>query len=477
MSKWKYDIPKDKCSVSEQKAFALQKPYTGKFTFGSQMKRKITEKDKQNSLRLFALSSEEPLPSEFSWRDKAGIAPPRNQAGCGCCWSFAIVSALGDRYFIKYQKDYNLKDIIYLSPTWLVTIAYNFFTELFGSRINGNNTCDSGGDPFSVCEFLGMTTEEARKNGYLNVEPGVKLDICWPYQLITGKNGNNQGTWVFPDNLANVNNNQACWNCTDPNILKDKDKILFKIRKGGVKNLLVMSGRTINREGTIKAIQKDLQFNGPMVCGFQIYGSFMDYWKNLKPTPNKKPEKLSDIYMLNQNNAGKSQGGHAVTIVGWGTFPNSDRRINNGKPIRYWVMRNSWGTNSADGGYGYIAFSTDWDPNTRLEVDVPQEVDYDRQGNIIWQGGMFGITPGDFPQKYLEYFQNKNIISKPEQNITSKPEQNVVSQDKKCVCDNKKFANVFTNLNTGQNTLLIILAILAVALIAYGIYKIKSRQQ
>jgi hypothetical protein len=473
MSKWKYDVPKDKCSVSEQKAFALQKPYTGRFTLGSQMKRKITEKDKQNSLRLFTLSSEVPLPSDFTWRDKAGIIPPRNQAGCGCCWSFAIASALGDRYFIKYQKDHNLKDIIYLSPTWLVTIAYNFFSELFGSRINGNNTCDTGGDPFSVCEFLEMTADEAKKNGYLNVEPGVKLDICWPYQLITGKNGNNKGTWIFPDNLANTNN-QACWNCTDPNVLKDKDKILFKIRKGGVKNLLVMSGKTINREGTIKAIQKDLQFNGPMVCGFQTFDSFMKYWKNLKPTPNKKPEKLSDIYLAPQGE--RSQGGHAVTIVGWGTFPNSDRRINNGKPIRYWVMRNSWGTNSADGGYGYIAFSTDYQPNTKLEVDVPQEVDYDRQGNIIWQGGMFGITPGDFPNKYLEYF-NKNIKDdKNIKNITSKPDQNVVSQDKKCVCDNKKFRSVFTNLNTGENVLLIILAVLAVALIAYGLYRMKTKQ-
>jgi hypothetical protein len=151
-------------------------------------------------------------------------------------------------------------------------------------------------------------------------------------------------------------------------------------------------------------------------------------------------------------------------------------------------MRNSWGTNNADGGYGYIAFSTDWDPNTKLEVDVPQEVDYDRQGNIIWQGGMFGITPGDFPREYLEYFQNKNTTSEPEQNnnTTSKPEQNnnttskpdqnvVVNQDKKCVCDNT-FANTFTNLNTGQNILLIILAIIAVALIAYGIYRIINKQ-
>jgi hypothetical protein len=139
-------------------------------------------------------------------------------------------------------------------------------------------------------------------------------------------------------------------------------------------------------------------------------------------------------------------------------------------------MRNSWGTNSADGGYGYIAFSTDYQPNTKLEVDVPQEVDYDRQGNIIWQGGMFGITPGDFPNKYLEYF-NKNIKDdKNIKNITSKPDQNVVSQDKKCVCDNKKFRSVFTNLNTGENVLLIILAVLAVALIAYGLYRMKTKQ-
>lgn len=405
MSNWKYQIPQNKCQVSEQKAFALQKPYTGPFRFGSQMKRKISEQDRQNSLRLFNLTSAAPLPANFSWRGQPGIDRPRNQANCGCCWSFAIAAALGDRYFIKYKKDYNLKEIINLSPTWLVTIAYNLFSKMYGETINGNNTCDTGGDPFSACEFLQMTEQEAKSKGYLNVNPGIKLDICWPYQLITGKNGNSTGTWIFPDNLTNVNKNQACWNCTDPKVLKDKDKILFKIRKGGVKNLLVMSGRNINREGTIKAIQKDLQANGPMICGFQIFESFMDYWKYLKPTPNKAPVNLKDIFMLNPSKPGKSSGGHAVTIVGWGTFPNSNKQINNGKPIRYWVMRNSWGANSADGGYGYIAFSTDWQPNMKMEVDVPQEAETDRQGNIVWQGGMFGITPGDFPEKYLEYFK------------------------------------------------------------------------
>ena len=460
MSKWNYEVPQNKCQVSEQKAFALQKPYRGKFTFGSRMKRKITEKDKQNSLRLFALSSEEPLPDNFSWRDKAGIVPPRNQAGCGCCWSFAIVSALGDRYFIKYQKDHSLKDIIYLSPTWLVTIAYNFFSELYRSKIDGNNTCDTGGDPFTVCEFLEMNTEEARRSGYLNVEPGVKLDICWPYQLITGRNSNNKGVWVFPDNLSNINDDKACWNCKDPNVLKDRDKILFKIRKGGVKNLLVMSGRTINREGTIKAIQKDLQFNGPMVCGFQIYESFMAYWKNLKPTPSKKPGKLQDIYMLNPNNPDKSQGGHAVTIVGWGTFPNSNLQINNGNPIRYWIMRNSWGTDSADGGYGYIAFSTDWQPNMKIEVDVPQEAETDNQGNIIWQGGMFGITPGEFPKTYLEYF--KNVTQVP--NSTQKSQSNIAKNT---------YTGNYNDFSVGQKILLFALLVIGVCLVVYGIKKIK----
>ena len=54
---WAYQIPRDKCMVSEQKAFAMQKPYRGKFKFGTRMKRKVTQQDRQNALRLFALSS------------------------------------------------------------------------------------------------------------------------------------------------------------------------------------------------------------------------------------------------------------------------------------------------------------------------------------------------------------------------------------------------------------------------------------
>ena len=319
-----------------------------------------------------------------------------------------------------------------------------------------------------------MSQEEAQKSGYLNVEPGIKLDQCWPYQIITGRNGNSDGNWIFPDNLSLVNNNKACWNCTDPNTLKNKDNILFKIREGGVKNLLVMSGDNVNQEATIKAIQYVLQANGPMVCGFQIYGSFMDYWKYLKPTPNKKPEKLRDIYMFDPNSGDKSEGGHAVTIVGWGTFPNTDTRYNNGKPIRYWVMRNSWGATTADGGYGYIAFTTDWKPNVKLQVDVPESVDKDDQGNVIWEGGMFAITPGAFPENYLSYIGNTSKVV-PTTLAPKIPSKNTTPSHIRLSSPNNDnvIVNNFNSLNTLEKTFLIIIALVGFILIGLGIKNLK----
>ena len=43
-------------------------------------------------------------------------------------------------------------------------------------------------------------------------------------------------------------------------------------------------------------------------------------------------------------------------------------KLPSGKKVRYWEIRNTWGTYSGDGGYGYIAFSTDEPKNINLQI-------------------------------------------------------------------------------------------------------------
>lgn len=76
-------------------------------------------------------------------------------------------------------------------------------------------------------------------------------------------------------------------------------------------------------------IQQDLQANGPVETGFDVYQDFMSY--------------KSGIY---KHTSGGLLGGHAVKVVGWGTSGST----------KYWIVANSWGSSWGEQGFFRIAF-------------------------------------------------------------------------------------------------------------------------
>ena len=77
-------------------------------------------------------------------------------------------------------------------------------------------------------------------------------------------------------------------------------------------------------------LQRHIQESGPLFIGFTTTSKFMSWpWA-------KKP-----IY----TGGGTPSGGHAVTLVGWGSG------FQDGVGVDYWLIRNSWGASFADGGY------------------------------------------------------------------------------------------------------------------------------
>lgn len=43
------------------------------------------------------------VPSEWNWREHAGVSPVKNQGHCGSCWTFSTVGALEAHTMIKYD--------------------------------------------------------------------------------------------------------------------------------------------------------------------------------------------------------------------------------------------------------------------------------------------------------------------------------------------------------------------------------------
>ena len=232
-------------------------------------------------------------------------------------------------------------------------------------EVRPQTSCDEGGDPHIASKWLETN--------------GTKEEKCWPYSLIK------EHSWVAPNKLPS----DCCSNCCDPKITPALE-VMYSVQPGSTRTLAVVNGDKIDKDATIAAIQREIMSNGPVVCGFQVFDDFSDYWGSKASS--------GEIYVC--NNRGES-GGHAVTLTGWGTG-----QLSNGKTVRYWELRNSWGK-SGDNGYCKIGFSTDVPENVVLQVDIPAEVEKDAAGNILFSGGTFAFIPGAKP-----VIENNSIIEK-----------------------------------------------------------------
>ena len=349
------------CTTSAEKLFALQTPYFGKRLNKARFVREISESDKKISKGLSSLPT--PIPESWSWRKlgnedprfKGRIEQPRDQGRCGCCWAMAIVAALGDRYSIKYPKE-QIPSSLYLSTLYLMNMTYKLFDNTIAAY-----ACDQGGDPFMACKYLER-----------NPTQGILHESCWPFVLVEKHN------WVTPNDLPK----DCCSNCCELSKIQQKLDTKFSVKPGTTTSLVVTENNVVNKELTIAAIQREIMQNGPVVCGFMVYSDFTNYWRHEAPK--------GGVYICKDDSEYNQDGGHAVTVTGWGV------QNVNGKKIRYWELRNSWGTYSGDQGYGKVAFSTDAPMNRALEFDVPVKF----FGHGSWSGGMMAFSPGNIPPSY-----------------------------------------------------------------------------
>ena len=404
---WTYEVPKI-CNKQPVKLFELKKPY-----YGPRVNSTITEMPnvfpkKMESKGLSDIKKQVPI--TWSWKErgtnkieKGGL---RDQGKCGGCWAFATASALGDRYALKYNIA-----APYPSSAWLITNAKP-------DNIPSNQECLKGGNTFLAGKWL--------ENN------GIKLEKCWPYSIIRDKN------YISPEPLNQLPKD-CCYNCCSDDFIKQLSETVLFCDPHSTKYLAVTDNEeteNVNAEATIAAIQYDIMAYGPVVSSFNVYEDFMEYW--IHDAPSGK------IYMRNSD---KFSGGHAVVLTGWG------QENVNGKLIRYWEVRNSWGP-TGDGGYCKIAFSTDTPKEKWIQIDVPSF----NGGN--WNGGVISFLPGPL--------QDKNYFEKGIQyDINDNNGKETKKPDKKT--KNSKKNNI-------ENIILIIIGIVVLIVGAYIYYKITSNK-
>jgi len=223
-----------------------------------------------------------------------------DQERCGSCWAFATCSTLTDRIRIR-SGGKHLTNGDYLSPFQLAACM----------KCGTNNACPK------VCEgnYLDDVLEYLCKNGAV-----AQSDVDRHITSI-GKSVEHHAT------------DYECF---------DYDSINAKVWKGKKKYRvnLFPPGLLVNATNLRKneeAMMEDIMDNGPIVCIFKIYvpndsRNFYFYKTGIYGHGWKEEPKQTDGY-------------HAMSIVGFG------EEIIDGKAVKYWIVRNSWGENFGSNGF------------------------------------------------------------------------------------------------------------------------------
>lgn len=234
------------------------------------------------------------LPDSFdsaeNWPQCTVIANVRDQSSCGSCWAFGSVSSFESRACITTGHD------VKYSPQ-----ATAFNQGIFGA----GNGCNGGNSAWGFFKNTGVPTG----GDYTDIGAG---DTCQPYGFAPCAH-HVPATAKYPAcPSGEYPNPKKSTKCSEANYGVD-----FKTDE-------LHASKTYSVRG-VSNIMQELVNNGPMYVSFTVYDDFPTY--------------KSGVYQKTSN---KALGGHAVTLVGYGTLDGTD----------YWKVKNSWNEEwGADGHF------------------------------------------------------------------------------------------------------------------------------
>lgn len=267
------------------------------------------------------------IPESFNGREVWGelITTPKNQGTCGGCWAFASTGTLADKFNIQSLGLMNID----LSPAKLIL-------------------CDKQGKELSVRhpeknpESVSQTDIEGRLQSacygnslydswrYLFIK-GTNTSKCVPYNQSYGMYSKLYELGSFDDPYRMPTCSQITGTlgdmCSDFTIdITSGEEIGTPARFYRAIHFYAIAG-TSKDGGNEKNIRHNIFVWGPVSSGMKVYPDFYTF------------DAKNKIYKW--NGQGEQVGGHAVEIVGWGIENNT----------KYWLIKNSWGTEWGDGGY------------------------------------------------------------------------------------------------------------------------------
>jgi len=235
--------------------------------------------------------------SQTNWPKCSVIGNVRDQSACGSCWAFGSVSSFESRRCIATGEDtkFSPEDTAFCQP-------------IFGA----GNGCNGGNSAWNWFKSHGVVTG----GDYTDKGSG---DTCLPYS--------------FAPCAHHVPATAKYHACPDgeypsPSCAKACSEDGYSTSYSSDKQM-ASSAYSVR---TVSQIQQDLVQNGPMYVAFSVYSDFPTY--------------KSGVYTKTPGSS--FLGGHAVTLVGYGTLDGTD----------YWKIKNSWNEEWGAGGHFLIKRGT-----------------------------------------------------------------------------------------------------------------------
>lgn len=235
------------------------------------------------------------IPTEFDprvqWPNCPSLNEIRDQGTCGSCWAFGAASAFTDRACIQTNA--------------MITFDISSQDILSCCRTCGMG-CNGG--------YLGPTWSYMASKGVCSggLYEGTG---CKPYSIAPCEHhttGDRPDCADLPDSPTPACENTCVDNYSGPSYMNDKTYGADSYSVGNARNL--------------DKIQTELMENGPLEVAFTVYEDFMSY--------------TGGVYY---HTSGKSLGGHAIKLMGWG--------VDSETGMDYWLLANSWNSDWGENGF------------------------------------------------------------------------------------------------------------------------------
>lgn len=277
------------------------------------------------------------LPQHFDWRDVDGrnfVVPDVNQhipQYCGSCWIHGTTAQLNDR--INIHRGGKWPGVMLARQTLLNCVAGENNTEPPGCN---------GGDAWLVWKHLSHTK--------------VPDETC--------------NTWKAVNQVCEPKN--ICTNCNMPPGFLDmtKEEMAKADYQGGCKPITSFIGYGVSDYGHVKGevnMMKEIFARGPISCTLGAEGLMLGYDDNAGV-------KSEGVWVQ----ADLPPTDHLIEVVGWGETPSG---------LKYWVVRNSWGTYWGEAGWFRLRRGVD---QNSIEKDCTWAVPSFDDMNLELQGKVLG---------------------------------------------------------------------------------------